>query len=113
MKVIIAGSRSIDNYAMLLAAIAESKFNITAVISGAATGVDYLGERYAHEHGLPVKQYMPKWKELGENAEEMRNFDMAADADACLVIWDGSSPGTKSLIIQAAKRNIPIFVKTI
>ena len=113
MKVIIAGSRSIDNYSLLLEAIQESKFDITTVISGAATGVDYLGEKYAQEHSLPVKQYMPKWKELSEHAEEMRNCDMAADADACLVIWDGSSLGTKSLIIQAAKRNIPIFVKTI
>ena len=113
MKVIIAGSRSINDYNLLLQAINESKFEITTVISGAATGVDYLGERYAQERSLPIKQYVPKWKELGEHAEEMRNCDMTADADACIVVWDGTSPGTKSLIIQATKRNIPVFVKTI
>lgn len=113
MKVIIAGSRSINDYNLLLEAITESKFDITTVISGASPGVDLLGEKYAQAHGLPIKHYVPKWKEFFEHAEEMRNSDMAANADACLVIWSGSSPGTKSLIIQAAKRNIPIFVKTI
>ena len=38
---------------------------------------------------------------------------MTEEADACIIIWDGTSAGTKSLIIQATKRNIPVFVKTI
>lgn len=113
MKVIIAGSRSINDYNLLVETIKESKFDITTVISGAATGVDYLGERYAQENNLPVKQYVPKWKELGEHAEEVRNCDMTEEADACIIIWDGTSSGTKLLIIQATKRNIPVFVKTI
>lgn len=48
MKTIIAGSRSITDYRLLLAAIQHCDWNISLVISGCARGVDELGERWAH-----------------------------------------------------------------
>lgn len=46
MRTIIAGSRSITDYALIQKAVSESGFEITEVVSGGAIGVDRLGERW-------------------------------------------------------------------
>ncbi len=43
MKTIIAGSRSIHDYALVVSAVARCGWRITEVLSGAAQGVDTLG----------------------------------------------------------------------
>ena len=53
MRVIIAGSRVIKDYELVKKAIVDSKFDITEVVCGMASGVDSLGERYAKEHDIP------------------------------------------------------------
>ena len=45
MKVIIAGTRSVDDYKLVVNTIQRSGYSITEVVSGCATGVDRLGER--------------------------------------------------------------------
>ena len=57
MKVIVAGSRSICNYSFVSASIDSSGFLISEIISGVAKGVDLLGEKYAREHNIPIKQF--------------------------------------------------------
>lgn len=52
MRTIIAGSRGINDFSEVLAAIEESGFTLTAVISGGARGVDLLGERFSKSDGL-------------------------------------------------------------
>lgn len=93
MKVIIAGSRGITDYAIVERAIRESGFQITEVVSGTARGVDRLGERWAAEHGIPVAPFPADWK-IGKNAGILRNAQMAEYAEAAIIIWDGSSNGS-------------------
>ena len=47
MKTIIAGSRDITDYTVVLSAILLSEFKITEVVAGGARGVDKLAERFA------------------------------------------------------------------
>ena len=47
MKVIIAGSRGVEDYALVEEAVKQSGFDITEVVSGTARGVDLLGEHWA------------------------------------------------------------------
>ena len=56
MKVIIAGSRDIDDYDIIDAAVKRSGYNITEVVSGTARGPDKLGEEYAINHDIPIKK---------------------------------------------------------
>ena len=65
MKVVIAGSRDITDYDILLKAIKECPFQITEVISGCARGVDTLGEKYAEEYGLKLHLFPADWKNIG------------------------------------------------
>jgi hypothetical protein len=55
MKTIIAGSRDITDYNVVKAAVKAAGFTITEVVSGAARGVDSLGEEYARRHSIHIK----------------------------------------------------------
>ncbi len=110
MKVIIAGSRSITNYDYVLQAIEESGFVITEVVSGAAQGVDTLGERFSKDFNLPCKKFRADWSKYGKSAGMVRNNVMASYADSAIVIWDGSSKGSANMISIMKKRNKKCYV---
>ena len=110
MKVVIAGSRDITDYDVLLKAIKECPFQITEVISGRARGVDTLGEQFAEDYGLKLHPFPADWKRLGNAAGPIRNAQMADFADAVLCVWDGKSSGTKDMMNQAKKRGLPLYV---
>jgi hypothetical protein len=61
MKVIIAGSRGINDYAKVRDAVQRSGFPINRVLSGMAKGVDILAVRYATENGLPCDRFPAEW----------------------------------------------------
>ena len=110
MKTIIAGSRGMDNYDFIKSTIIESGFEITEVVSGGARGVDRLGERYAKEMGIPIKQFIPDWDGLGKKAGHVRNREMGDYADALIALWDGESKGTKGMIEYAQKKGLKVYV---
>lgn len=110
MKTIIAGSRDIVDYRWVRLAIEQSGFEITEVVSGGARGVDRLGERYAKEHNIPIKQFIPDWDGLGKKAGHVRNREMGDYADALIALWDGESKGTKGMIDYANSKGLKVYV---
>lgn len=108
MKVIIAGSRHIDDYDALTALVDSTGWTIEEVVSGGCRGVDMLGERWAAEHGVPVRQFAADWAEYGRVAGELRNREMAAYADGLILLWDGKSPGASCMFRESAKAGIVI-----
>ena len=117
MKVIIAGSRSIKKYEDVAKAIdhilSEHDLKVSEVVSGTAYGVDKLGEKYAEEHNIAIKQFPANWRKYGKSAGYKRNCEMAVYADACIVIWDGESKGSKHMIDIAKKEGLRLFVYNI
>jgi len=105
--------RDYHNYQSLLEAVAESKFDITEVVSGGASGVDALGERYAHENGIPLKVFPADWAKHGNAAGPLRNKEMAIYADALIALWDGQSKGTRSMVGYANMRKLKLYIKPI
>ena len=113
MKLLIAGSRSIgmdrtkkeptDNpdEIKLVFDILDG-LNIlwkpTEVISGNAMGADELGEDWASDNKIPVKQFKPDWKGQGKAAGFIRNKEMVEYCDKAVVFWDGISKGSKHTI---------------
>lgn len=111
MNVIIAGSRSFDDYRKLeevcdniLKDIAADK-DIT-IFSGGAKGADNLGERYAQEREYNLKRFPADWKRYGRKAGPIRNCLMAQEADMAIIFWDGLSKGAKSMISIARKEGL-------
>lgn len=113
MKVIIAGSRTINNYDLVSQAIKESGFEITEVVSGGAHGVDQSGERWGKLNSVPIKIFRAEWNKLGKFAGPTRNKQMAQYADALVLVWDGKSRGSKSMLDEATKRGLKIYVKRV
>lgn len=120
MKMIVAGSRNIDQYSIVYDAICRGlvhlgihfgarDMQITELVSGGARGVDELGERWAAANGIPVKKFIPDWR-LGRGAGQIRNKEMAEYADILIAIWDGESRGTKGMIDYAKKAGLKVFV---
>ena len=57
MKLIIAGSRSFSDYPLLKKTLAPIVPLISEIVSGTAPGADTLGERFAQEYGISIKQF--------------------------------------------------------
>lgn len=114
MKLIIAGSRTID---LSIGDFDEYfyRFNLsvdpedTEIISGTAKGVDIAGERYAKERSLPVHRFPADWGKYGKGAGHIRNKQMAEYADALLLIWDGKSKGSYNMKMTMLKLNKPVY----
>jgi hypothetical protein len=112
MKTIIAGSRDITDYQLLLAAIKESGFTITHVVSGGARGVDALGERYANENKLPLTRIPADWEKYGKAAGALRNIQMAEESEGLVAVWNGSR-GTQHMIQTATDLGLKVHVSRV
>lgn len=110
MKVIIAGSRQINDYQVVVDALSNADIVITQVVSGTARGIDKLGEKWAIENGIPIKQFPPDWSKYGRSAGYLRNEQMAEYADALIAVWDERSRGTGHMINLAKKHGLAVHV---
>lgn len=111
MRVIIAGSRGITDYAIVEDAVRAAGLPITEIVSGRARGVDALGERYALKCGIPLKFFPAYWSQHGKGAGFIRNQEMAEYAEALIVVWDGYSKGTADMINKAIERRLKVFIQ--
>lgn len=129
-KVIIAGSRSFTNFSFLCKKcdyLLQNKIKEgykIKIISGTADGADKLGEKYARlrRYGLIMKpadwnnlsvskckiKYNRFGKPYNALAGNNRNKEMADIADACIIFWDGISPGSKDMYDICKRNNIPV-----
>lgn len=112
MKVIIAGTRYITDYADVCKAVELSGFNVTEVLSGTALGPDTLGERWSMEFlGKKATQFPADWRKHGRyKAGFIRNEEMGQYSQALVALWDGKSRGTQNMIDIMIRLNKPYFV---
>lgn len=107
---IIAGCRYIKNYSHIEAAVLESGFDISQVVSGGASGVDTMAVRWAKKNNKEYKVFPAKWAKHGRSAGPIRNKEMARYSDGLIAIWDGKSKGTKNMIQQATLGGLNLHV---
>lgn len=106
MKVAVVGSRNI--YVRDLEKYLPE--NVTEIISGGAKGVDTSARDYAMFNNIKLTEFLPEYSKYGRRAPLRRNITIIESADLVLAFWDGTSKGTKYVIDQCRKRNIPIKV---
>ena len=111
-KVIVAGSRNFNDYNLMSEKLNYyfQNRNDIVIVSGTCYGADKLGEKYAKEHNLGLLQFPADWNKYGKSAGYRRNLQMAEQADACVVFWDGESKGSKHMIDIAKKHNLALRV---
>ena len=82
----------------------------TEIVSGGARGVDTSAREYALGRGLKLTEYLPEYTRYGRGAPLRRNITIIESADLVLAFWDGKSRGTKYVIDNCKRRNIPVQV---
>lgn len=112
MKTIIAGSRTFNDAHLLKDKLDayRKEHMITEIVSGGASGADALGEAYAILNGIQIKMFNADWNKHGRAAGPIRNRQMAEYADALIVVWDGTSKGTKNMIDEMHKQKKPVHI---
>ena len=117
MNVIIAGLRGFSDYDLfkvkLEQLIQDNAIEVTEIVSGGASGVDAMAERYANEKGISVKVFKADWKKYGRGAGPVRNKEMAeyvGEKGVLIAFWDHKSKGTGSMIKIAEKMNLKILI---
>ena len=125
MKVIIAGSRNINQYevAEIIFDYILKDYEVEEIVSGCARGVDKLGEQYAYKKGYKIKRFPAPWNDIeGKPDNEIktnssgnkywtragyhRNQQMAEYADMVILLWDGQSSGTIDMFKRAEKNDL-------
>ncbi len=106
MKVAVIGSRGlrVDHLEDYLPE------DVTEIVSGGARGIDTCAREYAMAHGLKLTEFLPEYEKYGRSAPLRRNITIIEHADLVLAFWDGSSRGTKYVIDNCKKRNVPVVV---
>ena len=97
MKLLIVGSRSINEFDFSKYVPEET----TMIITGGANGVDTLAEKFAGKKRLSKLIMRPRHDLYGKSAPLKRNEKMVEICDLALIIWDGNSKGTKYTINYA------------
>ena len=83
---------------------------ITEIVSGGAKGVDTYAKEYALAHNIKLTEFLPEYDKFGRSAPLKRNITIIEYADIVIAFWDGKSHGTKFVIDNCKKRNIPIKI---
>ena len=109
MKLLIAGSRSITSFDLSPYIPDEADL----IITGGAKGIDTLAEVWAEERGIPTVTVKPCYEKYGRAAPILRDEEMVDMTDAVLVIWDGTSRGSKHTAEYARKKGKPLTVVTV
>lgn len=118
-RVIIAGSRSYDDYntlteecdRILSLKVVDADTEIV-VVSGHASGADALGERYAQERGFGLETFPADWTKFGRAAGPIRNAQMASVAHALIAFPKAGevNRGTKNMVDLAVRKGLQIRI---
>ena len=123
MKTVIAGSRDITDYNLVKTAIEDSGFVISEVVCGKSRGVDSLGELWAKNNNIPVKEFPAKWNDIKEGGPVKlnkfgkpynpaagfdRNEEMAKWAEALISVHNGSN-GSAHMLKMAKKYGLKVY----
>jgi len=103
MRVGVIGSRGlrVDNLADYLPQ------ETTMIVSGGAKGIDSCAKEYALANNIPITEFLPEYEKYGKIAPLKRNIEIIQHSDFMLIIWDRKSRGTKHVIDNCNKLNVP------
>jgi len=116
MKVIIAGSRSLTDWAVIRKFVDDVMKQVgpgVEFISGGAPGVDSMSAYLLKKAGREVRVFKPDWEGLGKRAGFARNTQMAQAGDVLFALWDGASKGTDHMIEEMRRLGKKRFVRKV
>jgi hypothetical protein len=112
MRLAVIGSRNLQDFALVVQVLDRyrAQHRELSFVSGGAVGADTLAAKYAVEHNIPIKVFLPEWDKYGKRAGFIRNTIIWNHADAGVAFWDGVSRGTEHSFHIAAAQNKPLEI---
>lgn len=114
MRVIIAGSRNLfwneKVFEFINKTIIENNISVDEVVSGKAQGVDALGELWAKDNNIVVKDFPANWDLYGKSAGFRRNTEMSAYSDILILVRLDASIGSTHMLEIAKKDGLLTYV---
>lgn len=105
---LIAGSRNLHpDYHTLDAASYLFDVPFDKIISGGAKGVDTIAREWAIVRDYNFEEFLAEWDTYGKKAGYIRNKEMVEECTHAIIVYDGSSLGTKHTIDLLEKENKP------
>ena len=106
MKVAIVGSRGllVEDLGQYLPDA------VTEIVTGGAKGIDSCAMRYAEVHQIRLVTLPPDYRRYGRGAPLKRNIEIIEYADCVLAFWDGKSRGTRFVIDECKRKNVPVRI---
>lgn len=94
MIVGIIGSSSIKNYD--ISEIVPSF--ATHIITGTEKEIHKIAQRYANENEISITVLYPKYSDIKDGVDLLRDMIIAGRCDMLFAFWDGKSGTTKDII---------------
>lgn len=121
MKLVVAGSRSIDDFHLVLETMNEALFvwgleweSVSLIIHGGARGVDRTAETIARTLDIPFREILPDYQTHGRYiAPKIRNGRMADEGDRLVAVRKAMSGGTTNMIEHMISRKKPYIVREV
>jgi hypothetical protein len=111
LKLAVIGSRNFTDFDFFKKELEHLKEETDIVyLSGGAVGTDSLCKRFCKENNFQLIEFLPDYEQYGKAATHIRNSQIIEVSDALIVFWDGSSPGTKSMIEKGKKKGLKVKI---
>lgn len=114
MKVLVCGSRNFNDMGLLTRVLDNIRrdTSIEEILEGEARGADSLAREYGQLQQIPVRKFPADWGKHGKAAGTIRNTQMLVEGKPDLVVafLAKDSKGTKNMIEQAQKANVPVRI---
>jgi len=114
-RVLICGDRNWDDYEAIDNFIKKLPVG-SMVIQGMCRGADMMARQSALKHGFEVEDYPANWDKYGATAGPRRNKQMLDEGKPDVVFAFhkniSQSKGTRNMIEQANRQNIPFHILT-
>jgi YspA, cpYpsA-related SLOG family len=116
LRVVVTGPAEWDNYARVAATL-DSLGRVSGLAHGACPhgGLDWQGERWAVERGVPFVRFEGEWQRFGRQAGPIRNRRMHHEfrPDRVIAFHDafGIDPGgTEDMVAVARAAGTPVMI---
>lgn len=111
MKILVCGGRDYANevHVFLVLDSFHRKYGISAIVTGAARGADYLAGKWAKKNSIELIEYPADWKKHGKAAGPIRNQEMLEKESPKAVLAFPGGSGTEDMISRSKKVGIDVY----
>lgn len=111
IRLLIFGGRRFTDLAMLARSIKGFQASVgkpDLIITGGASGADFLGTELAKSWRIPYREFPAEWVKFGNDAGPIRNQQMIDEGKPTHGLAMPGGPGTADMLLRLHWAGIPV-----